>query len=272
MADSANIKLWKISGGVGSVIAGPTGLTTPMGVAVDEYNDKVYVADQGAGQVVAVGLSSGVISPFATIVGATCLAFSQSTVASPGFNSTASPTIIVLYVGLTGGGVDSVTIDALGAAVVATLVSNSAASALSPSMVPSAISLGLNGLLVADAGRNCLRLITVSSGAVSTLAGSCGATAGVLDGSGGGARFNSPSGVVVEQGTGNALVCDSGGYTVRSVTPGGVVTTTAGLAGTAGTTDGVGREARFTAPYDIALDSDGNAYVVDGASALRLLV
>ena len=47
------------------------------------------------------------------------------------------------------------------------------------------------------------------------------------------------------------------------MTPAGVVTTLAGLAGNAGSADGTGSAARFDNPTGVAVDSAGNVYVAD---------
>ena len=68
---------------------------------------------------------------------------------------------------------------------------------------------------------------------------------------------------------GNVYVADSGNHTIREVTPDGtnwVVTTLAGLAGSAGTDDGTGSTARFNYPGGVAVDSAGNLYVADTAN------
>lgn len=97
-----------------------------------------------------------------------------------------------------------------------------------------------------------------------TLAGLPG---GSIDGTGAAARFRFPQQVAVDA-SGNIFVGDSGNYLIRKVTPGGVVTTFAGLAGAAGSVDGTGSAARFTSPNGLVFDSAGNLYVADG-NAIR---
>jgi hypothetical protein len=81
------------------------------------------------------------------------------------------------------------------------------------------------------------------AGVVTTLAGLAGSF-GSADGAGTAARFNGPAGVAVDS-AGNVYVADSGNGTIRKVTPTGVVTTLAGLAGSQGSADGTGSDARF---------------------------
>src|SRR6185437_11339060 len=57
-----------------------------------------------------------------------------------------------------------------------------------------------------------------------------------------------------------------GNNTIRKITPAGVVTTIAGVAGQSGSLDGTGDDARFNAPEGVAVDSAGNVYVADAAN------
>jgi sugar lactone lactonase YvrE len=71
---------------------------------------------------------------------------------------------------------------------------------------------------------------------------------------------------------GNLYVSDAGNHTVRRISPEGVVSTVAGLAGQAGDADGAGAAARFSTPGDLALAPDGSVYVADiGNRAVRRL-
>ena len=108
---------------------------------------------------------------------------------------------------------------------------------------------------VSPVGTNCV---------VTTLAGLAG-VAGSADGTNSAARFNYPAGVAVDT-SGNVYVADEGNNTIRKVTPVGtnwVVTTLAGLAGSAGSANGTGSNARFYLPFGLAVATNGNVYVGD---------
>jgi sugar lactone lactonase YvrE len=126
---------------------------------------------------------------------------------------------------------------------------------------PRGIAIAADGTLyVTDSLNHTIRKIT-AAGVVTTLAGTVGAS-GSTDGTGAAARFNTPFGIGFGS-DGNLYVADSENFTIRKVTPAGVVTTIAGLAGSAGTADGTGSVARFGLPCGVAGDSAGNLYVSD---------
>ena len=120
---------------------------------------------------------------------------------------------------------------------------------------------------VADTGNSTMRKISVS-GVVSTLAGTAGSR-GSTNGTGTAARFSNPYGVAVDS-TGNIYVIESDASTLRKITPAGVVTTLAGSANSNGFINGTGLVARFSVPFDLAVDAAGNIYVCDhGNHAIR---
>jgi len=98
----------------------------------------------------------------------------------------------------------------------------------------------------------------------SILAGQPG-VAGLEDGPGDQAHFWLPNSVAVDQ-TGNVYVADTASHTIRKISPVGLVTTLAGLSGSHGTTDGVGGQARFSAPFGVAVDAAGTVFVADTAN------
>ena len=138
-------------------------------------------------------------------------------------------------------------------------VDDGAASAARFSL-PSGVAIASEGTLyIADSYNNTIR--KMSNGQVSTLAGSPGPT-GYGDGQGAAARFNSPDAVAVDAAQ-NVYVADSSNYVIRKISPGGAVTTLAGVAGTSGDADGQGNAARFQRPVGLVSDPAGNVYVVD---------
>jgi sugar lactone lactonase YvrE len=121
---------------------------------------------------------------------------------------------------------------------------------------------GANNLYIADTFNNTIRKVVVQSGVVTTLAGTAGVY-GSADGTGAAAKFVTPQGVAAD-GAGNLYVADSGNNTIRKVVvQSGVVTTLAGTAGMAGSTDGTGAAALFNVPQGVAVDAAGNLYVAD---------
>ena len=99
---------------------------------------------------------------------------------------------------------------------------------------------------------------------VTTIAGRAGVS-GSADGQGTNATFSGTNGITSDS-QGNLYVTD-GGNTVRKIDTNLNVTTIAGQAGVAGSTDGQGTNATFDYPAGITADSQGNLYVVDLASS-----
>jgi sugar lactone lactonase YvrE len=128
-------------------------------------------------------------------------------------------------------------------------------------LYPSGVAVDSAGnVFVADRSNYTIRKIT-SAGVVTTLAGTAGSS-GTTDATGSAARFNLPSGVAVDS-AGNVFVGDNVSHTIRKVTSAGVVTTLAGTAGSAGSTDATGLVARFNYPWGVAVDTAGNVFVAD---------
>lgn len=124
-------------------------------------------------------------------------------------------------------------------------------------------------LFVADTENSTIRKIT-PAGLVSTFAG----IAGIFnsgDGTGLAAQFNTPSGIALDTAD-NLYVADTNNHTIRKITPAGVVTTFAGTAGVAGSSDGTGSAARFSSPQGLSVDTAGNVYVADsGNHTIRMI-
>jgi sugar lactone lactonase YvrE len=129
---------------------------------------------------------------------------------------------------------------------------------------PSCITVDASGnLYVGDSSINTIQAIS-PTGAVSLVAGSTG-LGGSTDGTGTGALFRQPGGIVVNS-SGTLYVADTGNSTIRKIAPGGIVTTLAGSAGNKGYQDGA--SALFNSPVGISLDALGNLYVADSKNAV----
>ena len=115
---------------------------------------------------------------------------------------------------------------------------------------------GAGSVYVSDESNNRIRKIT-SAGQVSTLAGN--GTEGFADGTGVAAQFRYPTGIAWDI-SGNLFVADSGNHRIRTITPGGLVSTFAGN-GTRGFADGLGGIAQFDSPCGLAIDGAGVVYV-----------
>jgi ABC-type transport system involved in multi-copper enzyme maturation permease subunit len=87
------------------------------------------------------------------------------------------------------------------------------------------------------------------------------------DGRGPAARFAAPAGVVADR-RGNLFIVDEADSVIRKVTPAGEVDTFAGIARQTGRSDGAARDARFSRPHGIAIDSADNLFVADTGNGL----
>jgi trimeric autotransporter adhesin len=130
---------------------------------------------------------------------------------------------------------------------------------------PHAVAVDASGnIYISDSESHCIRLVTKTTGIITTVAG--GKASG-YSGDGGlatSASLSFPYGVSVDA-SGNIYIADSGSDRIRMVTKTtGIITTAAGD-GTRGYS-GDGGEARlcsFTEPTGIAIDASGSIYVTD---------
>jgi sugar lactone lactonase YvrE len=127
---------------------------------------------------------------------------------------------------------------------------------------PQALTLDAAGFIyVADQLNNRVKKIN-PAGDVINLAGD--GNQGFVDGPGPQARFIAPNGIV-DAGHGYILVTDFLNFRIREISPTGQVFTIAG-SGTEGFKDGVGPVAEFSNPTGIAVDAQGNIYVMDAGN------
>jgi hypothetical protein len=123
---------------------------------------------------------------------------------------------------------------------------------------------GIN-LYVGDDRNHLIRQIVISTGVVTTLAGTDNST-GSTNGTGTAASFNNPKGITTD-GT-NLFVADYGSHLIRQIVIStGVVTTLAGSSGSSGSTNGTGTAASFNNPVGVTTDGT-DVYVTDCAGNL----
>ena len=253
--------------GVADGTNGTARFTNPSGVAMDASGN-LYVADTGNSTIRKV-TPAGVVTTFAGLPG---IAGSQDGTGNGAqFNA---PTGVAVdsasnvYVADTGNfEIRKIT----PSAVVTTLAGNSLAdgyfdgTGMNASFAgPSGIAVdGAGNIYVADTPNLVLRKIT-PDGTVSTFAGLARGS-GIVDGTGGTARFGSPYGLILDSMT-NLVVVDLGNDAIRRVSPQGMVSTLAGNAGIRGDMDGNGVNALFSSPREIAMDGTGNFYVADAGN------
>jgi sugar lactone lactonase YvrE len=119
-------------------------------------------------------------------------------------------------------------------------------------------------MYIADNGNHRVRLVTLSTGKISTVAGN-GTTGYAGDnGPATSANLTNAYGVVVD-GSGNLYISDPSNCVVRKVDSTGKITTYAGT-GTPGGFSGDGgaaNKAQLNSPTGLALDSSGNLYIAD---------
>jgi DNA-binding beta-propeller fold protein YncE len=144
-------------------------------------------------------------------------------------------------------------------------------------IAPFGVAWGSGGrLYVTDAEAQRVRVV-LSDGTVKTLAGS-GAVAptglavqgGYADGPGATARFNLPTGIVVDA-DGRVLVTDTGNRCIRAIDAAGTVATIAGDPRRSGPRDGPRGIASFGHPTGIALGPEGSLFVADGNAGVRVI-
>ena len=113
-------------------------------------------------------------------------------------------------------------------------------------------------LYVSDTYRHRICRITLD-GVMSILAGS--GKYGFQDGSGSEAQFRCPAGLAVDSEE-SIYVADTHNQRIRKITSDGIVTAIAGDV-PGGHRDGIGVDAKFAEPKDVAIDEKGNLYVAD---------
>ena len=121
-----------------------------------------------------------------------------------------------------------------------------------------------SNVYIADAGNHCIRKITVSTGIMTTIAGTGYDRYTGDNGAATSAALNYPYGVSLDS-VGNIYIADTNNHRIRKVTvSSGIMTTIAGtgISGYSGD-NGVATSAALNYPYAVYVDSSGNVYIAD---------
>ena len=122
-------------------------------------------------------------------------------------------------------------------------------------------------MYIADTYDNRIRKVTVSTGIITTIAGTGNTGYGGGGGAATSAAITKPIGINADS-SGNVYLGDDGSYNViRKITVStGTITTVAGTASTSGGycgDNGPATSALLNSPIDVVLDSSGNLYIAD---------
>jgi len=281
VADQNNHKIRKIviTTGVVTILAGSTSGTpsdskgntdatgtsarfdNPVGITTDGTN--LYVSDTGNHRIRKIVISTGVVT---TLAGSSQGSTDHNTGTSASFNAPEGITTdgTNLYVSDTGN--HRIRKIVISTGVVTTLAGSSSGSTdhntgTSASFnAPRGITTDGTNLYVVDKGNHRIRKIVISTGVVTTLAGS---SSGSTDATGTSASFNNPVGITTD-GT-NLYVADKDNDRIRKIVIStGVVTTLAGSS-SGFANHNTGTSASFNAPQGITTDGT-NLYVSDNGN------
>jgi trimeric autotransporter adhesin len=122
----------------------------------------------------------------------------------------------------------------------------------------------LGNIYIADSSNYRIRMVTKSTGIISTVAGSGSSGSSGDGGQATSATLNSPYGVAVDA-SGNIYIADSSNNRIRMVTKStGIISTVAGSGPYGYSGDGgQATSAVLKYPYGVAVDASGNIYIAD---------
>jgi uncharacterized protein (TIGR03437 family) len=270
IADGLNNRVRKVSGGVittvaGNGTAGFTGdnasatsaeLNNPTGVAVDSSGN-LYIADSANNVVRKV--ANGTITTFA-----------GSNSAGAGYSGdtgTATGAQLNNPVGVAVDASGNVYIADAGNNVVRQVYSGNIITAAVGFTHPDGVAVDSSGnLYVADTVAR--RIVKLSGGVYTTIAGNGNGAFGGDDGPGAQAALNAPMGVAVDA-SGNVYIADTLNGRIRKLTPSGTITTIAGTGALYFSGDqGPATQAAMYFPRGVAVDPSGNIYIADTANSV----
>ena len=258
-----------------SSIARAASFRAPQAIAVDR-NGHVYIADAGNHVIRRIDAFTGAVSTWA---GTGQSGAQDGPGASARFNSPQGVAVDAsgnVYVADTGNhAIRRIAVDQSVSTVAGVLGTPGLAGGIGAAARfsgPAGIAIDASGrAFVSDSQNGAIRMITLATGEVTTLAGQ--GTQGDADGAGAGARLSNPTALVWD-GQSTLFIADSGNHKVRTlqiVNGTGVVQTLAGT-GLAGDADGENLGISLRQPYGLSLTPAGELVVSEaGGHRLRLL-
>ena len=245
-------------------IGAAAGFNAPFGVCTDGSGN-LYVADLLNNEIRKIVISTGVVS---TLAGNTTGGSADGIGVAASFNhpyGVALDGLGNLFVADANN--NEIRKIVISTGVVSTLAGNTTAGsangigAAASFNYPTGVAAdGLGNLYVADYNNNEIRKIVISTGVVSTLAGTT--TFGSADGIGAAASFHRPYGIAID-GLGNLFVADANNNEIRKIVISSKVVSTMAGNTTVGSANGIGVAASFNYPTGVSVDGLGNLYVAD---------
>lgn len=293
VADTGNNRVVEINAQTQAqtIIAGASvNLTAPQAVAVGA-NGVIYIADTGNNVVRAIDPVTQVVSTIAGGATATTLCATasdaigdfcpatQATLKSPA--GLAVDALGDLYIADTGdnlirrvdSGTGYINLEAGGATAFCASATDSLGDGCPPTQAalnsPHGVALdSLGNLYVADTGNSVVRMITLGTDSIATVAGNGQSTFSGDHGPATLASLNLPQALTLDA-AGDIYIADTGNDAVRMVNSAtGIITTLFGQGGFAGSAGGSGPASglQLSSPGGIAIDKLGNLYVSDTAN------
>jgi len=132
---------------------------------------------------------------------------------------------------------------------------------------PTGIAIDRSGnLYIADRANNRIRLVTASTGIITTIAGSSKTGFTGDGGPAAQATLTLPTGLAFDS-SGNLYIADSNNWAIRKISTSGIITTVAGTGQPgSGGDNGPATKAQLSGPQGIAVDASGNLYIVDSGN------
>ena len=133
---------------------------------------------------------------------------------------------------------------------------------------PAGLAVKGTDLFIADAGNNCIRKLNLSTGIITTVAGTGGTSGYSGDGADATlAELYDPTGVAVDA-SGNLYIADNSNNVIRKVTAStGFISTIAGTGTAAYSGDGAAATAaELSAPQSVTLDGAGDIFIADAGN------